>query len=266
MFPSHDPQSVQNDLPDWVSDLGLGEIKSKEEFKTKVSEYQAKLKEYEEKPLAGIPDDFKEVIEVAKTGDWREYLSSQVVDYSKFNPLDEFENQFYTDAVKNPKFFTDGKFNQELADQALDAIPEYLQEQYGKDILYRKQQEQERIKFQQKQRAEHRRVEAGKQLSEAAKNLQELLPFENYGIKFGPNHSSQIFEGISNSKLTKKHLGTDYDTLVRSGFDMKAVARTVAAAEYAEKMIKFKADNSKSAAKKELLNATQNAQINTPRS
>src|SRR5687768_16518167 len=64
-------ETVQTSQPEdfsWVSDL-VGEVKTRDEFKTKVSELKTKLKEFEEKPLAGIPDEFKEVIEVAKTGD-----------------------------------------------------------------------------------------------------------------------------------------------------------------------------------------------------
>src|SRR3546814_9881138 len=54
---------------------------------------------------------------------------------------------------------------------------------------------------------------ADKTLASATKSLGELLPLETYGIKFEPKHSSEIYNGIVTSKLTKKHLGLSYEDL-----------------------------------------------------
>lgn len=259
------PTKVEYDFSELGSALELGEVKTKEEFLTKASELKSKLKEYQEKPLTGIPDDFKEVIEVTKAGgSWKDYLASQIIDYTKVDPIQLFEDQFFQDAVKNPKFFTDGKYDPQKAEDAVDVIPEALREMYGKQIAQGKLQEQRQRQLEIKAKAEARLANAEKSLSTATKNLNELLPFENYGIKFEPKHSSEIYQGIANSKLTKELLGVSYEALVQSGADMKAVAKTIAAAKYAEKMIKFKSQTSKAEAKKEILDKTQNAQIRTP--
>jgi len=250
------------------SALELDKVESEDDIVTKVSELKSKLKQLEQAPLSGISDDFKEAIEVAKNGvDWKSYLAEQLVDYTKLTSeqlIQLYEDEFDKTAVRNPKYFTDGKFDQAKADADLEAVPYIVREQLGAQVANSYTQIQRQRQAQMRQQAEQRRVESDKALSNAARNLQELLPFENYGIKFEPKHSTEIYEGINNSKLTKKHLGVEYDALVRSGADMKAVARTVAAAEYAEKMVKFKAQSSKVEAKKELLDKVQNAQINSP--
>jgi hypothetical protein len=55
-----------------------------------------------------------------------------------------------------------------------------------------------------------------------------------------------------------------YEDLVRSGADMKAVAKTIAAAEYGEQMLKFKSNASLVKAKKEILAKVENVQLSTP--
>jgi hypothetical protein len=244
------------------SALDLKEIKGEDEIVAKVSELKTKIKEYEEKPLTGIPDDFKEVLEVTKSGgNWKDYLASQIVDYTKVDPIQLFEDSFFQDAVKNPKYFTDGKFDQAKAEEAVDLIPESLREMYGKQIAHGKIQEQRQRQLEIKAKAEARLASAEKSLSTATKNLNELLPVESYGIKFEPKHSSEIYQGIANSKLTKELLGVSYEDLVKSGADMKAVAKTIAAAKYMEKMLKYKSQTSKAEAKKEVLDKIQNPQI-----
>jgi hypothetical protein len=250
---------------DWNSigsALEFPEIKTKEDLIAKATELKSKLKEYEEKPLAGIPDEFKEVLEVTKSGvDWKDYLSNQLIDYSKIDPIQLFEDEFFRDAARNPKYFTDGKFNAQLAEDALDALPEVYREQMGRSIQQGFIQSQKQRQQELRAKAEAKITQAEKSLTTATKNLNELLPFEDYGIKFEPKHSSEIYQGISSSKLTRKHLGVNYEDLVRSGADMKAISATIAKAEYAEKMLKFKSQAAKVEAKKEILDKIQNPQI-----
>ena len=246
----------------WVSDL-VGEVKTKDELKSKISEYKSKLKEFETQPLAGIPDEFKEIIDVAKTGDWKDYLASQLIDYDKLDPLDEFERDFINRAQNNPKYFTDGKYDHQKTLDAIDALPEPLRELEGSRIIGAEKQLAERQRVAIKAKAEAKLNEAEKSLAQSTNKLGEILPLETYGIKFEQRHSSEIYEGIVNSKLTKKHLGVSYDDLVRSGADMKAITRTITLAEKGEKMIAFKADNKATETKKEILKKVQNVQLNT---
>ena len=252
-------ESPKFDFSELSSALELGEIKDAKDFVAKVSEIKKQNKALSEKPLEGIPEEFREVIEVAKTGDWKEYLSNQLIDYTKLDPFQEFENDFYK--RYGARFVVDGKFNQEAYDAALDAIPEVQQELAGQQILEAKAQLQARARESQRQKAEAKRELADKNLSKAANNLQEILPLDSFGIKFENKHSTKIYQGISNSELTKKHLGMSYDDLVRTGADMTLVAKSIAMAEWGQQMIKFKADNIKAQTKKEILTKTQNVQL-----
>ena len=172
-----------------------------------------------------------------------------------------FEDDFIKRAETNPKFFTDGKFDMNKVEEVLDAMPEAVREMYGRQMAQAKAQEQRTRQLQLKAQAEAKLKHAEKSLGEATRNLNELLPFENYGIKFDPKHSSEIYNGITSSKLTKELLGVSYEDLVKSGADMKVVAKTIAAAKYAEKMIKFKSQNAKVEGKKEVLDKIRNPQI-----
>lgn len=248
------------------SALEFGDIKDENEFVAKVSELKSKLKQLEDAPLSGIPDEFKDVLKVTKAGeDWKKYLAENIVDYSKANPLKLYEDQFFEQAVKLQKFRNpDGTINQDAILDALDAIPEVSRLIEGGRIQQTYIATQQSRKNQLIQQAQERLGKADKDLANSAKVLNELLPFESYGIKFEPKHSTQIYEGITNSKLTKKHLGITYEDLVRSGADMKQIARTIATAEYVEPMLKFKSKNSEVQAKKDLLNKVQNVQLTTP--
>lgn len=254
----------QIDYSELGSALELGDIKTKEDLITKVSEYKSKLKALEEKPLEGINEELREVIEVAKTGDWKEYLASQIIDFSQLDPVLEFEDDFRARASRDARFFTDGKPDPQKIQEALDTYPEVQRAYEGQKILEYKALNQQRQREAIKAKAQAKRQEADKNLATATKNLGELLPLETYGIKFEPKHSAEIYNGITNSKLTKKHLGLSYEDLIRSGADMKSVARSITLAEKGEKMIAHKAGKSKVEAKKELLKTVQNVQLNPP--
>jgi hypothetical protein len=253
------------DFSNLGSALGLKDVKGQDEVVAEFSKIKTKLKELEDSPLSGVPEEFREVVEVAKRSgeSWKDYLSESIIDYSKIDPQQLFEDDFYKRAINNPRFHTDGKFNEQLVQDALEAMPDSVRWYNGQQIQQALIHQQAARKQEIRARAEAKRENAEKSLSQATKSLQEILPVERYGIKFEPKHSSQIYEGISNSTLTKKHFGMSFDDLVRSGADMKAVTRTATLAEFGEKMLKFKSQASKVEAKKEILDKTQNAQIKT---
>jgi hypothetical protein len=244
------------------SALELGEIKSKEEFITKTSEIKSKLKALEEAPLAGLDDEAKEVIKVMKSGgNWKDYLSSNLIDYTKVDPVQLFGDTFLDNATRIPKYFTDGKFDPAKAEEALEALQESYKEYEGMRIAQSLNGIQKQRQAEHRAKAEAKLVHAEKTLSAATQNLKELLPVESYGIKFEPKHSAEMYQGITSSKLTKQYLGVNYETLVAQGFDMAGLTATIASRHYLEKMIKHKSQNSKAEAKKEILALTQNAQI-----
>lgn len=248
------------------SALGWGEIKDESEFINKATELKTKLKELEEAPLKSVPDDLREVIEIARGGqNWKEYLSQQVIDYSKVDPITLYADEFDRLAVNNPRYKdAEGKFSQELADADYDLVPDVIKEQTGRQIqqAYITQQRQKQADIRAK--AEAKLAQAETSLSQATQKLAEILPLENYNIKFEPKHSVEIYTGITNSTLTKKHLGVSYEKLVESGADMKQLARTIMLAEKGEKFLKYGTETAEARAKKALLSKTQNVQLNTP--
>lgn len=257
------PEPIKFDFGKIGSALELGEIKDESELVQKVSELRTKVKQLEEKPLEGIPDELKQVLEVTKnTGDWKQYLTETLVDYTNVDPIQLYEEKFFEQAVKLPKFRNpDGTVNKDAILDALEQETDVRKMLEGERIKQSLIATQEAKKSQMLQSAQMKVQKADKDLATASQSLNELLPFTSYGIKFEPKHSTQIYEGVNNSQLTKKHLGVRYEDLVRSGADMKAVVRTVAAAEYAEKMLKSRIADSKALAKRELLQKVQNVQL-----
>lgn len=244
------------------SALDLKDVDSEDQIVTKVSELKTKLKELEENPLKAVSEEFREVLEVAKNGeDWRSFLAEQLVDYTKIDALKLFEDEFLADAVKNPVYFTEGKFDMQKAEDALDALPNPYKSNEGKKIQQFYTQQQQLKKQQIVAQAEAKRTKAVETLSKASADLNKILPVEDFGIKFEPKHSAQIYEGITNSNLTNKHFGTSFENLVKDGADMSKVTRTIALAEYGEKMLKYKSQAAKVEAKKEILDKTQNVQL-----
>lgn len=243
------------------SALELGEIKDENELIAKVS--SLKTQKGEE-----LPNEIKEALELAKrTGDWRPYLREHLVeqDFSRLKPEEIYEEQIFAEAQNIPEWKNpDGSINEEAVYAYIDSIPKPQRIFQGKQIQQQLVATQQARKAQIVRQAQERIEVADKSLGTATKSLNEILPFEQYGIKFESSHASKIYEGVTSSKLTKKHLGISYEDLVKNGADMKALTATIAKAEYAEQMLKFKSKNSATQAKKELLSKTQNAQITTP--
>lgn len=245
------------------SALQLGEIKDESELIAKVNELVVKKKELEDKPLAGVPEEFREVLEVAKRGEnWKEYVKQDLINFNNVDPITLYEDALEKDAMNNPHYKTaDGKFNSELFEQDLATIPDIQKFSQGKQLQQFHINQQNLRKAELKAKAEAKVANADTTLSQATQKLSEILPFENYGIKFEPKHSVEIYKGITDSSLTKKHLGVTYEKLVESGADMKQIARTITLAEKGEKMIKYGSANAEAKAKKALLASTQNVQL-----
>lgn len=243
------------------SALKLPEVKSEADVVSKFNELQTKLQEFESQKAAtfeGIPDELKEVINLAKEGvDWKSYLGTSTVDWSKYHPADVYEAEFSKlPTFRNP----DGSLNQQALDDALDAIPEAQKTFEGQRIIQQRIFEQNQQKQQQIAQARQRKEQSDRALLEATKNLSQMLPEDKFGIKFEPKHSDYLFKGISSGSLLNKHFLNE-----QGGYDMGKITRTLALAEYGDKMIKYHADKAKVSAKKEVLTQTQNVQLDTPK-
>jgi hypothetical protein len=234
------------------------EVKSESDIVAKFNEIQTKLKEYETKGTAipAVPEDLKEVIEIAtKGGDWKSYVSDLQTDWTKLDPKEVFERQMMAD----PRFQDNGVFNEDKYWEAMDALPDFQKELMGKQVIDYKRQQQAQAQARQAEIAERQRQAADRELAQAVKSLDKLLPVEEFGIKFEPKHSDYIYKGVNDGSLLKKHFQKDDGT-----YDMAKVVKTIALAEYGEKMIAFQAKKAATQAKKELLQSSQNVQLNRP--
>jgi hypothetical protein len=257
---STEPSTVNAPTIDYSklgSALKLEGIKSESDIVSKFNELQTKLQEVESKKAAtleGLPDELKEVIDLAKSGvDWRSYLGASTVDWKKVDPIDLFESEF----EKSPHYRNpDGTINQDLLNTDLDSIPDAQKAFEGNRMINQKLNEQQYLKNQQAEQARVRKEQSDRALIEATKSLSEILPESQFGVKFEAKHSDYLFKGISSGELLQKHFMSP-----NGGYDMKKVARTIALAEYGDKMIKFQAEKAKVSAKKEILSSTQNVQL-----
>lgn len=242
------------------SALKLEGVKSESDIVAKFNEIQTKLQTLETTKAAtleGVPDDLKEVLDLAKNGgDWKSYMGASSVNWNDYKPAEVFEHEF----SKLPQFTNpDGSFNETAYNDAVDAISEGQKLYEGNRIIQQKINEQQQFKQRQIQVAQQRKEEKDRELVKATMNLSEMLPFNKFGIKFDAKHSDYLFKGISTGQLLNKHF------LNESGdYDMSKITKTIALAEYGEKMVKFQAEKSKTAAKKEILQQTQNIQLEPP--
>lgn len=250
------PAETKVDFEKIGSALKLEGIKGESDLVAKFNELNTELAQYKEKAttFSQIPDDLKPVLEIAaKGGDWKTYVNP--VDYSKVDPVDAYEYEL----SKLPQFRNpDGTFNKQSFDDAMDAIPETQKSLEGSRILRQLSFEQNQRISQQQQTIQARKESQDRDLAEAAKQLPNLFPVEQYGIKFDQRHSETLYKGISDGSLLQKHfLRSD------GSYDMKKVMSTIAKAEYAEKMLKHVSNKATVQTKKQILKETTNPQFTT---
>lgn len=245
------------------SALGL-EVNDETQLITTVNERLAKAKQLESEKdtiLQGIPENLREAIEVAKKGgDWRA-LTGNTVDVKTLDPLDVFDSDY---AKKNGHRFKreDGTIDLDKMNAAIDTIPEELRAFQGDAI----KREITAVQLQQKAsilaQAERKQLEFSSKLSEATRNVAQLLPKEKFGITLEAKHAEHLYAGINNHSLVKKHLG-DLSADVVASLDPSKLTKIIALAEYGDKIAKFQYEQGGVAAKKALLQKVVNPQINT---
>lgn len=247
------------DLKKVGSALSL-ETKTEEEFVKQVSEKFSKLKELEALSLDGIPEQLKGAIEVAKKGgNWQEYAGVTALDATKLDATEVFEREYERaniERFKNP----DGSYDYEKFDQELLGIPQGLKQMQGNaiksQIIARQQQQQASVIAQ----AAAQQDRFQKSLGDAARELSTLLPQDQFGIKIEPKHATYLYEGIANGSLLKKHLG-GLDPASLSKLDSKKLMKTIAIAEFGERISQHQFKQGEVAGKKAVLLSTQNTQL-----
>ena len=240
------------------------EVNNETELVQVVKEKLAKAKQLEterESVLQGIPENLKDAIEVAKKGgDWQSLVSG-TIDVSTLNPIDVFEREYERNNIQRFKK-ADGSIDEDAFYAELDAIPEAMQRLQGTVVIQQIAQIQNSQKAAVIAKVQQQQAEFSRKLSEATRDLSKALPKETFGITFEPKHSEYLYNGIANQSLVKKHLG-DVPAEVIAKMDPTKLTKLIALAEYGDKISKYQYSQGQVAAKKELLQKTQNVQIPT---
>ncbi len=245
------------------SALKLSDVKTTEDVVAKFTGLETKVKELEaarDTVLEDLPDDLKEVVKVAKSkGDWKAYLGTTVVDYSKVDPVKLFENSIEQQArFRKP----DGTIDFDAVDEALAAVPLVVREAQGETLKQQLMNNQTARRNQLYQETQRRQFEYNSKLADATKNIGTLLSKDKVGITLEPKHSDFLYEGIRSGKLVEKHLGK----IDVSGIAPDKLAKTLALAEWGESIAKHNRDQGIVQGKKQLLTQSQNVQLRTPAS
>lgn len=238
---------------------------TEEEFSKQLSEKAAKLKTLEEqsdKLFEGIPTELKEAMDVAKKGgDWYTFIEHSLLDVTKLDPVSLFEQEYERQEAHKYKN-TDGSIDYARLDEALDSVPEAIKVMQGKQIQNNIYLQQQAKKQQILSQTEKAKEVFSLQLGEAIKELPNHFPKDVFGITLEPQHMASIYDGISSGKLIEKHIGK-LDTSSLSKADAKKLAVTIAKAEWAAGISKAQFNKGLTQAKRELLDKTQNPQLNT---
>lgn len=248
-------------LEDLSSALKLENIKSKDDLVAQFTQRETRIKELEtaqQQQFLDIPEELREVVDASrKGGDWKAYLGARVVDYSKADPIQLFEQAVET----SPRFKRpDGTIDQAAVDLELSQIPDAVKEAQGNMIRQNLMIEQAQRRNAVLQAAEQKRSEFNRGISEAARTISQSLPKEKIGVTLEPKHSDFLYQGIRDGSLIKKHLGN----IDVSGIDPNKLVRTLAIAEWGEKFAEHQLKQGVVQGKKSMLAEKQNVQLNTP--
>lgn len=237
---------------------------TEEEFVKSVSENLTKLKTLEtevSKVFEGVDPNLKEAIELAKKGgDWQSFIGNSLVDTTKLNPTELFVQEYEKQNIHRFKK-ADGSVDYEALDAEIDSIPAGVKLMQGNAIKNQLYLEQTQRKQQLQEQVQKQQEAFSKQLGEAAKELPSYFPKETFGVEVGAQHVASIYDGIASKKLIQKHLG-DLPPSALAGLDAKKLMKTLALAEWGAGISKAQFEQGKVAGKRQLLEKTQNADIN----
>lgn len=233
------------DFDSFVKDIGV-EVKSKDEFKTKVKELMAK-----EDPLKGIPDNLRKAVEFAKSGgDPLQYLKISQVDYSQIEPGVLYENHILSTVGDKAK-----------AQEYLDSLSPLAKEIEGERLKTQYIQMQNQQELQLRQELE---ANAKQELKRKAENEQRLRETINKvddvaGFKVKPSQKDRFLKDVTEGKLTQKLFFNekgeyDYDKMFKINF----------LAENFDQIQKYYKGKVKTETTKSIINDLQNVQIDKP--
>jgi hypothetical protein len=243
------------------SALKLEGIKSTDDLVAKFTGLETELKTVKAtnaQVLDNLPEDLREVVKVAQSsGDWRKVLGTRIIDYTKVDPVALFEQEF----EQSPQFKKpDGTVDTAAVDEALATIPTALREMQGNMLKQQLANQQTARRNQLFQEATRKQQEYNTKLADASKRIAEILPKDKVGITLEPKHSDFLYEGIRSGRLVEKHLGN----IDVSGIAPERLLRTIALAEFGERISQHQYSQGVVFGKKQLLTQAQNPQLRTP--
>jgi hypothetical protein len=233
------------DFDSLVKDIGF-EVKSKDEFRTKVKELIAK-----EDPLKGLPDNLRKAVEFAKNGgDALQYLKINQVDYSQIDPSVLFESHIQSTVADKAKA---QEYLDQLSPLAKEIEGERLKQQY---IQLQNQQElQMRSELEANAKRElARKAENEERLRSTINKVEEVA-----GFKVKPSQKDKFMKDVTEGKLTQKLFFNekgeyDYDKMFKINF----------LAENFDSIQKYYKGKVKTETTKSIINDLQNVQIDKP--
>lgn len=246
-------EEVAYDYTELGKALGFEDVKSKDDLVKKTSEITSKMRELEAKadaPFSGVPDALKEAVEIAKQGgDYESLLRLKQVDYTKFDPIDVFQNSVL-------RHFTspDGTTNQEKVDEFLDKYTDDQMAWEGNKLIQQYQQAQEAKMSEIKDQAAQRKEANDKRLREVLDKTEEIK-----GFQLKPDIKARLYNDISSGRLMQKMFYND-----KGDFDYKKIVENAFKAEYFDSITNYLSKKSKNEGKKEIINDLTNADIKKP--
>ena len=232
-------------------DLGF-EAKTREELVAQVNAIKtqaAQLKQEKEALMTNVPQDLVKAIELSRTGgDYLGYLGIGAVDYSKADPIELYET-FVENSLTDPKT---GVTDWDKVNAHLDKLDDADLEIRGRQIQVQYVNYQNAQRSEKEQQIQAARLDQERSIRQAVDRLEKVGDF-----KVSPTHKQEVYQDLLVDPLKDYRKGNgqfDYEKLARDRFIIKNY----------EKLDKFRQQQIKNAAKREILNDITNPELTKP--
>src|SRR5882672_8349948 len=233
------------DFSELGKSIGFEEIKTKDEFLSKVKELKA---------LEGVPDNFKQALELAKKGgDWQSFLGVSQVDYASVDSVDLFKNELYRTIKGLPENLN--KTKEELELQYNEALGNYapIQQRLEGDKMKKgyidwQRQETERIQ----REAIQKKQQADARIKDTIDKIEDIN-----GFKLKSTHKAKMYDYITSGQLQK-------DLFSQEGYNYQALAEIAFTRNFGKKANEFLWNKAKTSGTKEVITELTNPQISKP--
>lgn len=242
---------VEFDFTTIGKDLGL-EVRTKDELVNQVRAIRTQadqLKQERDSLLSNVPQDLVKAIDLAKKGgDYLGYLGIGATDYATADPVEVY-TKFVENSLTDPKT---GVTDWDKVDSHLDKLDDADLEIRGRQIQLQYVQYQNEQRAQKEQQIYAQRQEQERDIRQAVDRLEKVGDF-----KVSSTHKQEIYQDLLADPLKDYRKGNgqfDFEKLARDRFILKNY----------EKLDKFRQQQIKNAAKREILNEITNPELTKP--